>query len=251
MAKKRETPKRQAISKKLRFEVFKKNSFKCIYCGRSAPDVLLEVDHIIPVSKGGKNDLFNLVTSCFDCNRGKGKKKLSNNDEFNKQREELEVKNERLNQLNDLIRWRDEISNFEEKEINFFDDEFSRIFDRRLSVVGRNYAKKIIKKHTLAKCIDILNELLNVDISKIDIFKHIDKCLTIKNSQIEKPYLKDLFYIRKIILNKFDVEGYDKFELTNALEKNILMGVPIDILKKEAITSDSLWQYMQWLNEGY
>lgn len=60
-------PKRRPVSKKLRFEVFKRDNFKCQYCGASAPDVILEVDHINPVAKGGKNDILNLVTSCRDC----------------------------------------------------------------------------------------------------------------------------------------------------------------------------------------
>ena len=46
------TKKRVPISKALRFEVFKRDSFTCQYCGRSAPEVVLEVDHIVPVSKG-------------------------------------------------------------------------------------------------------------------------------------------------------------------------------------------------------
>ena len=41
--------KRKNLSKSVRFEVFKRDSFKCQYCGKSAPDVVLEVDHIIPV----------------------------------------------------------------------------------------------------------------------------------------------------------------------------------------------------------
>ena len=64
--------KRQPISKKLRFEVFKRDSFTCQYCGLKAPDVILEVDHIKPVKEGGTNDLLNLITSCYICNRGKG-----------------------------------------------------------------------------------------------------------------------------------------------------------------------------------
>ena len=60
-----------SISKKLRFEVFKRDGFKCAYCGRTPPSVTLEVDHIQPKSKGGKNDINNYVTACFDCNRGK------------------------------------------------------------------------------------------------------------------------------------------------------------------------------------
>ena len=40
---------RQAISKKLRFEIFKRDSFTCQYCGSSAPEVLLHADHLKPV----------------------------------------------------------------------------------------------------------------------------------------------------------------------------------------------------------
>ena len=56
------TNKRKSISKKNRFEVFKRDSFTCQYCGASAPDVLLEVDHIKPVASGGTNDILNLIT---------------------------------------------------------------------------------------------------------------------------------------------------------------------------------------------
>lgn len=66
-----------AISKKLRFEVFKRDLFKCQYCGSVPPLVVLEVDHIVPVSKKGTDDIDNLVTSCFDCNRGKSNRELS------------------------------------------------------------------------------------------------------------------------------------------------------------------------------
>jgi 5-methylcytosine-specific restriction endonuclease McrA len=45
--------KRKGLSQTIRFEVFKRDAFKCQYCGKSAPEVTLEVDHIIPVSKGG------------------------------------------------------------------------------------------------------------------------------------------------------------------------------------------------------
>lgn len=60
-----------AISKKIRFEVFKRDSFVCAYCGKTPPTVILEVDHIDPKSKGGADDINNLITACFDCNRGK------------------------------------------------------------------------------------------------------------------------------------------------------------------------------------
>jgi hypothetical protein len=69
---------RIAISKKLRFDVFKRDGFQCVYCGAHPSEtVLLEVDHVHPVAEGGSNDMDNLVTACWDCNRGKGAALLS------------------------------------------------------------------------------------------------------------------------------------------------------------------------------
>lgn len=68
---------RKALSKTVRFEVFKRDAFTCQYCGATPPDVVLEVDHIDPVALGGRNDEGNLVTACFDCNRGKAARSLS------------------------------------------------------------------------------------------------------------------------------------------------------------------------------
>lgn len=62
---------RKAISKKLRFDVFKRDGFKCQYCGAHPPNVLLHVDHIVPVAEGGENDIDNLATACVACNLGK------------------------------------------------------------------------------------------------------------------------------------------------------------------------------------
>jgi hypothetical protein len=60
-----------SVSKGKRFRVFQRDDFACVYCGRSAPDVTLECDHRQPRSRGGSDKIDNLVTACFDCNRGK------------------------------------------------------------------------------------------------------------------------------------------------------------------------------------
>lgn len=63
---------RKSISKRKRFEVFKRDGFSCQYCGGVPPRVLLHVDHIVPVAGGGDNDMDNLITACDSCNIGKG-----------------------------------------------------------------------------------------------------------------------------------------------------------------------------------
>lgn len=60
-----------AVSKRLRFEVLRRDNHTCRYCGGSAPDVTLTVDHVIPVALGGSDDPTNLVAACKDCNAGK------------------------------------------------------------------------------------------------------------------------------------------------------------------------------------
>lgn len=59
------------VSKSLRFQVFRRDNHACRYCGRSAPEWPMRIDHVIPVALGGPDDPGNLVTSCVDCNAGK------------------------------------------------------------------------------------------------------------------------------------------------------------------------------------
>lgn len=68
---------RKNLSKKTRFEVFKRDGFVCQYCGAHPPSVTLHVDHIHPVAKGGSNSIDNLVTACESCNQGKSDRVLS------------------------------------------------------------------------------------------------------------------------------------------------------------------------------
>ncbi|MBF9060639.1 hypothetical protein HKCCSP123_15765 [Rhodobacterales bacterium HKCCSP123] len=67
------TAKRSGLSLKTRYEVLERDGRRCVICGVSTRhDAVLEVDHIVPVAKGGSDDRDNLQTLCFDCNRGKG-----------------------------------------------------------------------------------------------------------------------------------------------------------------------------------
>ena len=60
-----------AVSKRTRFEVLRRDDYTCRYCGQSAPDVKLTVDHVMPKALGGTDAPSNLVAACVDCNAGK------------------------------------------------------------------------------------------------------------------------------------------------------------------------------------
>lgn len=60
-----------AVSQRLRYEILRRDNHACRYCGATAPDVKLNVDHVIPTSLGGSDKPDNLVTACADCNGGK------------------------------------------------------------------------------------------------------------------------------------------------------------------------------------
>lgn len=67
---------REAITPSVRMKVLVRDGFRCVYCGATGSDEKIEVDHVIPVAKGGNSHIDNLVTCCFPCNRGKRDKLL-------------------------------------------------------------------------------------------------------------------------------------------------------------------------------
>lgn len=63
--------KRKAIPQVVRFQVFARDGFRCLYCGADRSQTSLVIDHVIPVRDGGTNDIGNLATACRECNAGK------------------------------------------------------------------------------------------------------------------------------------------------------------------------------------
>jgi hypothetical protein len=60
-----------SVSRRLRFEILRRDGHRCRYCGQGAPDVALTVDHVVPVALGGTDEPVNLAAACADCNAGK------------------------------------------------------------------------------------------------------------------------------------------------------------------------------------
>lgn len=60
-----------SVGLRKRFAVLERDNFTCVYCGSFPPAVTLEVDHLVPRSRGGSDHISNLVASCYECNHGK------------------------------------------------------------------------------------------------------------------------------------------------------------------------------------
>lgn len=65
-----------SIGRGKRWKILERDDFTCRYCGRRAPSVVLEIDHVVPRSRGGTNHESNLVSACEDCNGGKSARPL-------------------------------------------------------------------------------------------------------------------------------------------------------------------------------
>lgn len=216
--------KRKGLSKKIRYEVFKRDSFTCQYCGRKAPDVELEVDHIKPVSKGGDNSILNLITSCYDCNRGKGNRTLNDNSTVEKQRNELEKLQKRNEQLEMMLKWKEELSNIEEKEVvavfNIFYDKTGYGFNE----TGKKTIKSLIKKYGVAEvmeCSEIsLETYYKTDDDWENAFKKVSAIANMRKRQKEDITLLYKNRICKYAQKKFNY--FNRYEYMKMLDKFVL-----------------------------
>ncbi len=138
--------KRKAISNKTRVEIFKRDKFTCQYCGRSAPEVILEIDHIKPVAEGGTNDVINLITSCRDCNRGKGKTLLDDQTVLEKQKKQLDELEERRQQLAMMVEWKEELLKMDEDFLEFLNSYYTKFTGYSLAEGGKLKVRKLIKR---------------------------------------------------------------------------------------------------------
>jgi len=241
---------RKAIGPKLRFEVFKRDSFTCQYCGGKAPDVVLSVDHIKPVCEGGENEILNLVTACSDCNLGKGPRELSDDAEIKKQQRQLEDLNERRLQLEMLLKWRQGLSSETDLKVQ-------ALVKRMLALdatygpneKGEKDIRRWLRRFTveeLLEAVDIsfeqylehsegeaTSESWNKAFSKIPGVAHIRK------ESAGQPYIKDAYYIRGILRNRVNWWARAERDSVPLLLKAMELGVGAEALKRMAAHTSS------------
>lgn len=199
---------RKPISKKMRFEVFKRDKFTCQYCGAQAPEVVLEVDHIVPISQGGTNDIMNLVTSCFDCNRGKGKKVLSDDSTVKKAKRQADMMQERKEQVEMIAEWQQEMLHVSETELDTLDDLIQIFYpESGLTDHGRAKYRRLIKRFSYLVVYNALEKALTTysDLARAD-EKVGGICYNI-SSDFDKKRKLDIWIDKEVYLQLMEFIG--------------------------------------------
>jgi len=191
---------RQPIPRKLRHLVFKRDGYRCCECGASKEETSLEIDHIVPVAKGGTNDIDNLQTLCRECNR------MKHTDEWVGGENNIEVANNELNNLNKQLK---------KNRINL---KYAKTEDEKIE-----YQYNILK----------LNEEINNIKSNIDILKkeEQDKLKRKKENQDKLKLYKKLYV--KLCDKKL-------YELNNEIGTNSLSNKSKDKILKYIISNNTI-----------
>lgn len=157
------------INTKVRFEIFKRDLFTCQYCGRSSPEVELQVDHIVPQAKGGSDDVDNLITACSECNYAKNDTHLSDfsylKNSFEEQVKSLKDIQKRREQFNLFIAYRKELAELEKAEvleIYLLSSEVIIESDNHYFIKIRNLIKKygfINVYNAMEKCVSLFYKI--------------------------------------------------------------------------------------------
>lgn len=241
--------KREPLSKKIRFEVFKRDQFKCQYCGASAPDVVLHVDHINPVSKGGENDILNLITSCQPCNSGKKDRLLDDKSVIEKQRKMLEELDEKRAQLQMMLEWRDELKNFDHEVLESVIERIESRLCVEVNSSGISMVKGWMSKFELCELLDAIDNVRDVykkdgTIDSEAMFSAIPKVAFFNRKGDDEKAVR---YIRGILKNR--ISYVDDRKALAWMMQAVDAGVSTDELKQVALDVKNWTQFRECMED--
>ena len=151
---------RQPIPRQLRHKVFKRDGYRCRECGASKDETSLEIDHIVPVARGGTNDINNLQTLSRECNR------MKHTDEWVGGETDLEIAQ---NELKSLLK---QLSEDEIKLTNASNEDDKIEYQFRITKLKENISK------------------VNTKIRKLEAIEKENKKQQIENDRVDKLFKK-------------------------------------------------------------
>jgi cytochrome c553 len=253
---------RKPISKKVRFEVFKRDSFKCQYCGAEAPSVLLNVDHIKPVAEGGTNELMNLIAACSTCNAGKAATPLSDQSTLAKQKAQLDELQERREQLEMLLEWKQGLSELSNETMDKIADYWAQHAKGwYLNEHGKHSLKKWLNQFTTLEIVTAMDTALSQYIeldpkspekatsdSIAKAFASVPGICRVNRASKDNPDLKELFYIRGILRKRlYEMGKYcNEWQALEDLKAARSWDIPLERLRDIALSCRN-WSEFQYM----
>lgn len=250
--------KRIPVPKSVRFEVFKRDSFTCQYCGGKAPDVVLHVDHIEAVVAGGSNDLLNLVTACDACNLGKSDRSLSDHSALERQRMQLAQLQERREQLSMMVDWRRELLNLKDEAATEAAQYWSDICAGfTLTPSGEQTVKGWLRSYSIDEILQAMEIAVENHVDAADeppsqrsaeaAWKSIPGTLRMLRLKEQDPVAARLRYIRGIMRKRFHYCPLDV--ALQKLEDASAAGIAIEQLEKIAKRARNWTSWERMLQE--
>lgn len=205
------------MRKSVRFEVFKRDAFTCQYCGRKAPDVVLHVDHIEPLARGGADHIMNLVTACAECNAGKSDRPLSDVSAVEKARSQAEQIQERRQQIEMMSEWYASLADIESCAA----EGVERLWWRAIGLSGRTltdglrvelrrwivrYGHELVCRAALAAAGKLMASAdARDDYEEANAFSSIGRICGVMKAAADDPGIEKLFYVRGILRNRMTI----------------------------------------------
>jgi hypothetical protein len=246
-----------SLSKRTRFEVFKRDSFTCQYCGKKSPDVVLHADHIHPKAAGGTDSIANLITACEGCNLGKAAVPLSDDSAIAKQHNQLARLQERQEQIEMMMQWQRSLMDLDKQTVDALADFWCEIANwwdvneggiRDIKKLARKWGHQAVMEamrlasETYFRYPD--NDATTPTSESAELgFKKLGGICSVRASSINKPYLQDMLYTRAILRNRVK-EGrmsyVDERRAMTMIEDAFAAGANADRVKQIAM-QESTW----------
>lgn len=272
---------RKSLSAKLRFEVFKRDHFTCVYCGAKAPDVVLHVepwrsadgpetdppamlpahpplrlhvDHVVPLALGGADSILNYATACAQCNAGKGAVALSDQSVVAKRLAQMSEAAERREQLEMLAAWQQDLIALEQTGVDLASDLWSVLVPGvRLTDLGLNALRRLIRRFGTEAVLTAMpiatgtyacrepDGRWNAESLATAIDKIGGVCVNTMRQE-QEPYLPQLYQIRGLLRSRFPDTCHEG-ESLRLLRRAAKKGVRIGFLEDLAHDATTFYHW--------
>jgi hypothetical protein len=196
----------------------------------------------------------NLITSCAECNAGKGARALADSSILAKQRAQLEELNERREQMAMMLRWRENLAKLDREKADAVALVIAEKMGRTVTDRGMEDIAHWLIKYGLAVVLESTDEALGQYLIQAEeggyteescnkVFSYIPRICSVKSREGDDPNRRQLLYIRGILRNRLSY--VDERLAINAMRNALSAGATLDELTDLA---RDVRNWTQWTN---